>query len=225
MRKIIIGLIILGIGSQLLTSCSSSSNHWSQFSKRKYLKNFKVINNENEDTNRFYANEQMENSKHLLASQEVDPTQFLLDENKEVNYLKELNPNKKSGATFKKTRDKKVKNKKNRSDKILTSLVKNESQLTPSDLKKRNDTPQPKEARKVPLSIIISLLCIFPGIFLFFPFFASPFFAIAGLRKISKNPTTHRGTGWGVLAISLFFTGIIILLGLLVYVLFVALVA
>jgi uncharacterized membrane protein YqaE (UPF0057 family) len=42
MKKVIFGLLVLFIGSQLMTSCSSESNVLSQFSKRKYMKRFKA---------------------------------------------------------------------------------------------------------------------------------------------------------------------------------------
>lgn len=41
MKKILFGLIILFVGTQVMTSCSSESNVLSQFSKRKYMKRFK----------------------------------------------------------------------------------------------------------------------------------------------------------------------------------------
>ncbi len=44
MRKVLFGLIILFVGSQLMVSCTSNNTVLSQFSKRKYLKKFKKTN-------------------------------------------------------------------------------------------------------------------------------------------------------------------------------------
>ncbi|MDT8413252.1 MAG: hypothetical protein RQ875_12365 [Vicingaceae bacterium] len=49
MKKIIIGLSLIFIGSQLFMSCSSENAVVSQFSKRKYLKNFKENKLNNND--------------------------------------------------------------------------------------------------------------------------------------------------------------------------------
>lgn len=49
MKKIIIGLSLIFIGSQLFISCSSENAVVSQFSKRKYLKNFKEKKLNNND--------------------------------------------------------------------------------------------------------------------------------------------------------------------------------
>ena len=49
MKKIIIGLSLIFIGSQLFMSCSSENSVVSQFSKRKYLKNFKENKLNNND--------------------------------------------------------------------------------------------------------------------------------------------------------------------------------
>tara|TARA_R100000750_G_scaffold43352_1_gene28641 strand:+ start:17313 stop:17945 length:633 start_codon:yes stop_codon:yes gene_type:complete len=49
MKKIIIGLSLIFIGSQMFMSCSSENAVVSQFSKRKYLKNFKENKLNNND--------------------------------------------------------------------------------------------------------------------------------------------------------------------------------
>lgn len=49
MKKIIVGLIVLFIGSQLIVSCSSGDKVLNQFSKRKYLKKYKKENTKYKD--------------------------------------------------------------------------------------------------------------------------------------------------------------------------------
>jgi uncharacterized membrane protein YqaE (UPF0057 family) len=49
MKKIVFGLLIVLIGSLIVTSCSSDRDVLSQFSKRKYLKNFKKEKGKDKD--------------------------------------------------------------------------------------------------------------------------------------------------------------------------------
>jgi len=83
MKKIIFGLVVLFIGSQLMTSCSSESNVLSQFSKRKYMKRFKAkdlkYNDEiNERENNYATKEKVEERSY--ASVEAELTSFTLKE-------------------------------------------------------------------------------------------------------------------------------------------------
>tara|TARA_B100000809_G_C15120884_1_gene524256 strand:- start:1010 stop:1618 length:609 start_codon:yes stop_codon:yes gene_type:complete len=83
MKKILFGLIILFVGTQLMTSCSSESNVLSQFSKRKYMKRFKSKDVKYKDEinkreNDYAAVEKVEEISY--ASVEVEPTSFNLNE-------------------------------------------------------------------------------------------------------------------------------------------------
>jgi uncharacterized membrane protein YqaE (UPF0057 family) len=62
MRKVILGLIILFVGSQLMVSCSADNTVLSQFSKRKYLKKSKKVkvNYEDEIDSYEYASVEIE---------------------------------------------------------------------------------------------------------------------------------------------------------------------
>lgn len=65
MKKVLIGLVVLFVGIQLITSCSSENNVLSQFSKRKYMKRFKskdlkYKNVINERKNEFVAVEKVD---------------------------------------------------------------------------------------------------------------------------------------------------------------------
>ena len=78
-KKILFGLVVLFIGTQLMTSCSSESNVLSQFSKRKYMKRFKTKDLKykdeiNERENSFTAVEKVE--ERTYASVEMKPTTF-----------------------------------------------------------------------------------------------------------------------------------------------------
>lgn len=86
MKKILLGLIILGIGSQMFTSCSSSNNSLSQFSKRKYLKKQK--------SNKAIEKDKIERRKNtadypedLYAAEELQPEYYLKEEVVETNKL------------------------------------------------------------------------------------------------------------------------------------------
>ena len=90
MKKLIFGLTAIFIASQLFVSCSSENTVLSQFSKRKYLKNFKEKNVKNENTiNEYeYTAEYIESEKEY-ESEEVfvneieafDDAEFIIDEN------------------------------------------------------------------------------------------------------------------------------------------------
>lgn len=76
MKKIIFGLVVLFIGTQIMTSCSSESNVLSQFSKRKYMKRFKAkdlkYNDEiNERENNFTAVEKVEERTYASSNTEL----------------------------------------------------------------------------------------------------------------------------------------------------------
>ena len=212
MRKIIFAIILLGTGSQLLTSCSSSCKNKGQFSKRKYLKNFKVNKYEKTDTSKFYVEQISKTNKPLLANQVVESNQLIYAETKKVYFYNDAELDETSNydqhvSSHKQRNDCEEK----RSEKIRENIVK-KRKTNQSDFKNLYVPHKPKDSRKVPVSIIISLLCIFPGALFLFPILLTPFFAILGLRKISKAPKIYKGTGWGVLAISLFFILIIFVL-------------
>lgn len=100
MKRIIIGLSLIFIGSQLFMSCSSENAVVSQFSKRKYLKNFKENKLNNDDkiikkTNDYElvkvapstknTNEILAYNSKNLTTQELTSTNFTL-ENEVVVY-------------------------------------------------------------------------------------------------------------------------------------------
>lgn len=66
MKKIIIGLSLIFIGSQLFMSCSSENAVVSQFSKRKYLKNFKE--------NKLNNNDKINQRENIYELTEVEST-------------------------------------------------------------------------------------------------------------------------------------------------------
>lgn len=91
MKKIVFGLLILFIGTQMMTSCSSESNVLSQFSKRKYMKRFKVKDVKykdviNERENNYAIKEKVENLS--IASVEATPSSFEVSAIKAVDDTK-----------------------------------------------------------------------------------------------------------------------------------------
>lgn len=99
MKKIIFGLLILFIGTQMMTSCSSENNVLSQFSKRKYMKRFKakdvkykdVINdresslalNERENTVSYVSNNAELSSFDMEEVEAIDNTELVSYESEE----------------------------------------------------------------------------------------------------------------------------------------------
>ncbi len=73
MKRIIIGLSLIFVGSQLFVSCSSENAVISQFSKRKYLKNFK----ENKLNNNDKIN-QRENTYELVKVESASKEEITL---------------------------------------------------------------------------------------------------------------------------------------------------
>lgn len=113
MKKIIIGLSLIFIGSQLFISCSSENTMMSQFSKRKYLKNFKEqkttnndkINQRTNDVELVKVEPITNNTVGLLASekatiQEVSVTNVILENQMVIN---EKNINNKAYESLKTT--------------------------------------------------------------------------------------------------------------------------
>ena len=91
MKKIIIGLSLIFIGSQLFMSCSSENAVVSQFSKRKYLKNFKEnkLNNndkinQRENTYELTEIESKSNEEITLTASTTEETNLSTTENNEL---------------------------------------------------------------------------------------------------------------------------------------------
>lgn len=81
MKKILVGLVSLFLGSMLMVSCSSENEMMSQFSKRKYLKNFKDKNVKHKDVIKEIDNSiDYAVASDEYASTEIEPTQSSLDE-------------------------------------------------------------------------------------------------------------------------------------------------
>lgn len=105
--RILVGLIVLFIGSQILVSCSSESEVLSNFSKRKYTKSFKKSKLKDDDNIAKYKgnNESNSNSNEYASSNDKvitdeiieeknDNEQFVTEELSEKIELKEDNINK-----------------------------------------------------------------------------------------------------------------------------------
>lgn len=91
MKKIVFGLVILFIASQLFVSCSSENEILSQFSKRKYLKKVKDKNVKYDDKigeleNELAYEEVIEEKVYepfeaeLISSEELTIPSYLLEE-------------------------------------------------------------------------------------------------------------------------------------------------
>jgi uncharacterized membrane protein YqaE (UPF0057 family) len=85
MKKIIFGFIILFVGTQLMTSCSSDSNVLSQFSKRKYMKRFKTKDVKYKDQinkreNNYASVQKVEDLNNAKATASLDVETLSLNE-------------------------------------------------------------------------------------------------------------------------------------------------
>jgi hypothetical protein len=80
MRVIIVSLIILTFGIHFLSSCTSSNQGVSHFSKIKYLKKYKGSNRIENDAINNYTAKQNGESEILYAAKEIKLEQFILIE-------------------------------------------------------------------------------------------------------------------------------------------------
>jgi hypothetical protein len=211
MKKILFGLLILAIGSQLLTSCNSSSSVLNQFSKRKYLKSFKATKTKKDDTNSLYVNQQKEANNHISATKEIDPEYIVL--NYAINYdnyeiQKTDSKNDKYNLNFNKNMDWKSNVNSSNIDFEVSKLKINSPDTIYHIYPREVETPK---VRVVPLMTKISFLCMFPGIFLGVPFVISPIFAIIGIIQSLAYPKHYKGAGWGILAFSLWMLTITVI--------------
>lgn len=86
MKKILFGLIVLFIGSQLMVSCSSESNVLSQFSKRKYMKRF----NSKDAKHQYEINKRNNNFEYVEAQDENYASLEMMKTNFDISELEEV---------------------------------------------------------------------------------------------------------------------------------------
>ena len=200
MKKIIIGLVGIFLVNLFFVSCSSENDMLSQFSKRKYLKNFK-------EKNIKYQATDDKNSTTELASTTSNPTNYQLDEIVATDNSVAFELNKEQIAQVKKIKEPSS----NYSELSLftqTMVNQNNKMISPPDTTYHVYEKQPvvKQVHWAALASFISSMIGFV--------FGGVIFGIIGIIAIASNPEKYKGKGWAIagIIISILFTVYLLIL-------------
>ncbi len=200
MKKIIIGLVGIFLVNLFFVSCSSENDVLSQFSKRKYLKNFK-------EKNIKYQASDGKNSTTELASTTSNLTNYQLDEIVATDNSVALELNKEQVAQVKKIKEPSS----NYSELSLftqTMVNQNNKMISPPDTIYHVYEKQ-LVVKKVHWAAIASFVSGLIGFVI-----GGVVFGIIGIIAIASNPEKFKGKGWAIagIMISLLFLVYLLLL-------------
>jgi ElaB/YqjD/DUF883 family membrane-anchored ribosome-binding protein len=217
MKKLLLGLMIIGIGSQLLTSCGGSDNMLSQFSKRKYLKKHKFQKIKIEENSENYAYDLESNYLEELVAVEEVAAEETVSQESNGGYFPEMYTSSNSEHELESIEDENEDLNNKLSNLINSQKEKIKKLKEEREIEKKEEEEDPVDLRTIHPWAIATVFAILLGVLtvgLLMPLaMLTGFAAKAG---INRSPKKYKGLGIASIGIFLGYLSIILFLFLFI---------